>query len=216
MLEIRDEDRIIGRISRGEISITNRDIKNLANANLTEAEEGNFVKLADEIKETVERNQKLRNEMKEKIDFVEKDYFVKDTLGRLQAKLDKLRAERNKYRYTSSFALIIGTIAPFIGGLIPTLLVSLLTSSAWLLMTTLLLGFFSGVGIDIYLVGKNRRKLEKIDETIKKLEQDRLDVLTDGEMDLSKTEEAEVKSNIVKNIYKTREQEKEHQDILDL
>ena len=216
MLEIKDEDRIIGKICRGEISITDRDIKNLATANLDEAHEENFRKLAQEINETLERNQNLRKEMKEQIEFVEKDNFVKNTLERCQEKIDKLRTERNKYRYTSGFALMVGTIAPFIGGFIPTLLVSLFTGNIWWLMTTLLLGLSTGVGIDIYLVGKNHKKLERIDGAIKKLEQDRLNAITDGEIDLSKTKEVEVKSNIVNYIYKERNSTTHHEDDLNV
>ena len=216
MLEIKDEDRIIGKICRGKISITDRDIKNLATANLDEAHEENFRKLAQEINETLERNQNLRKEMKEQIEFVEKDNFVKNTLERCQEKIDKLRTERNKYRYTSGFALMVGTIAPFIGGFIPTLLVSLFTGNIWWLMTTLLLGLSTGVGIDIYLVGKNHKKLERIDGAIKKLEQDRLNAITDGEIDLSKTKEVEVKSNIVNYIYKERNSTTHHEDDLNV
>lgn len=214
MQEVNDEDRIIRRICSGELSITNRDIKNLKTANLSPEKEENFRKLAQEINETLDRNQQIRQEMREQIEFVEKDNFVKNTLERCQEKIDKLRTERNKYRYTSGFALMVGTIAPFIGGLIPTLLVSLFTGNIWWLMTTLLLGFSTGVGIDIYLVGKNHKKLERIDGAIKKLEQDRLNAITDGEIDLSKTEEVEVKSNIVKYIYKERNSTTHHENDL--
>ena len=207
MLEIKDEDRIIGKICRGEISITDRDIKNLATANLDEAHEENFRKLAQEINETLERNQNLRKEMKEQIEFVEKDYFVKDTLSKVDAKINELKSEYNKKRNIPLSKIMLGTMLTLILGMGLPMLASIFSSSLWVLGTATFVGFFTGVGIDLGLIVKSQNKLDEIQKQIKSYENDRLNVITDGEIDLSKTEEAEVKSNIVKFIYKEREKE---------
>ena len=58
-------------------------------------------------------------------------------------------------------------------------------------------------------------KCEEIQKRIKDLEKARLEIIADG-VDESKTQENEIKMNIINNIYKTRKEEKQNVDILDL
>lgn len=216
MQEIKDEDRIIGKICRGELSIVDRDIKNLANANLTEAEEENFRKLAQEINETIDRNQALRQEMKEQLEVVENnDFFVRKTLSKIDNQINDLRYQYNKKKFTPAWKLVLGTLLTIFLGFVPPFIVSIFTASIWALGIATFVGFFTGVGIDIGLAVKSVDKCEAIQKQIKELEKARLEIISDG-VDDTKTQENETKMNIVKNIYKTREQEKQHVDILDL
>ncbi len=216
MLEIRDEDRIIGRICRGELSIVDRDIINLASGNLTEKQEENFRKLAQEINETIDRNQTLRQEMKEKIDFVENsDYIVKSALSKIDNKIDDLKIEYHAKKYPALWKILIGAISPFVLGIVPTWILSLFTSSVYVLLPVFFVTLMMGCGILGKLVISNVNKCDKIEKQIKDLEKARLEIVSDG-VDVTKTQENEIKMNIVKNIYKTRELEKQYQDILDL
>lgn len=216
MQEIRDEDRIIGRICRGELSIVDRDIKNLAKANLTEVEEENFRKIAQEINETIDRNQTLRQEMKEKIDFVENsDYIVKSALSKIDNKIKDLQYEYAKKRFISSWKLMGASIIMLLSAFIPGLLVSMFTQAFWALVFASVGGFLASFGVFAGRGVKSQNQCEEIQKQIKDLEKARLEIISDG-VDETKTQENEIKMNIVKNIYRTREQEKQHQDILDL
>ncbi len=216
MKEIKDEDRIIGKICRGEISITDRDIKNFEIADLTEEKEENFRKLAQEINETLDRNQQLRKEMKEQIEFVEKsDYIVKSALLKIDNKIRELENKYNEKRYTPAWKLVLGTLLTLILGMGLPLFASIFSSSLWVLGTLTFVGFFTGVGIDIGLAVKSQNKCEEIQKQIKDLEKARLEIISDG-VDVTKTQENEIKMNIIKHIYKVREREDHHEDILDL
>lgn len=123
--------------------------------------------------------------------------------------------EYNEKRFTPSWKIILGTLLTLILGMGLPLIASIFSSSLWVLGTATFVGFFIGVGIDLSLIVKSQNKLEDIKKQIKDLEKARLDIISDG-VDDAKTQENEIKMNIVKNIYKTREQEKQHVDILDL
>lgn len=217
MLEIKDEDRIIGKICRGELSIVDRDIKNLATANLTEAEEENFRKLAQEINETIDRNQNIRKEMKEKVVVAEQKHG--EDLEIIDEQIELLTIQRDKFKYGSAGGMMLGVLACLAGGVIPGFIVGAFTNILWVVITAALLGTFTAMGIGAYRIYKSSLKAGKLDEQIKELRKQKLCLIEqcyENGVDLSKTEEDEVKSNIVKNIYKTREEEKQHVDILDL
>ncbi|MBQ9795499.1 MAG: hypothetical protein IJW36_00870 [Clostridia bacterium] len=202
MQEIKDEDRIIGKICRGELSITNRDIKNLATADLGKRQEERFEQLADEIKATLERNRKIRKEIQEKLQLAEQNEKIKQQLEETDREIRELKYEYSKKRYTSAWKMMIGAIIPFCLGLVPALIISLFTSSLWALGSAVFIGFFTGVGIDVKLAVNSQNKSEKLENEIKKLEQDRLALIEASEYDASKKQENEVKSNIVNRIYK--------------
>ena len=205
MQEINNENSIIARILRGELELNNRDIKNLATADLPEHAEERFKKLAEEIAETVDKNRILRKEMKEKLETAEQEnQVVKAELANMQEQIDYLKNEKNKLKYSNTFPLIIGMLTAIAGSVFPTLLVSLFTNSIWWLFTTMVLGFAAGIGADIYLAGKYSNKLKSINSEIKNLENERLELIEEKEFDVSKTQENERKNNIVRNIYKDR------------
>lgn len=216
MQEIKDEDRIIGKICRGELFFDRDDIKNLANANLTEAEEENLIKLAQEIKETVEKNQNLRKEMKEKLEFVENsDFIVRSAISKIDNKIQELQNEYDQKRYTPSWKFVGASLIMLISTFGLGYIVSLITPAIWALIFASMGGFFGSFGIFAGLAIKSQNRLDAIKERIKDLEKSRLEIIADG-VDESKTQENERKMNVVKNIYKTRKEEKQHIDILDL
>ena len=216
MQEIKDEDRIIGRIYRGEWSFDSEDIRDLENGNLSMQEEESFIKLAEEINETIKRNQNLRKEMKEKLDVVENsDYIVRSALSKIENKIQDLKYQYNKKRYISSWKLMGSAMLMLLSSFIAGGLVSMLTSAIWALALATCGGFLLSFGVFAGFAVKNQKKCEEIQKQIKDLEKARLDIISDG-VDETKTQENEIKMNIVKNIYKTREQEKQHVDILDL
>ncbi len=216
MQEIKDEDRIIGKICRGELSFDREDIKDLENANLTEREEENFIKLADEIKETVERNQKLRKKMQEEINFVENgDFFVKKTLSKIDNKIQELQNEYNQKRFTPGWKLVVPSVLMLLSAFATGGLISFVTTAVWALALATCGGFLLSFGVFAGFAVKNQLECEEIQKQIKDLEKARLEIISDG-VDETKTQENEIKMNVVKNIYKTREQEKQHIDILDL
>ena len=213
MQEIKDEDRIIGKICRGELSFDREDIKDLANANLTEAEEENFRKLANEINETLDRNQNIKKELEEKIRFVEKDHFVQEALSKIDNKIQELQNKYEQKRYTPSWKLVGASLIMLISTFGLGLIVSLITPAIWALTFASLGGFFVSFGIFVGLAIKSQNKLDAIKQQIKDLEKARLEIIEDG-IDETKTQENKTKMNIVKNIYKTRQQENHHEDIL--
>ena len=213
MQEIKDEDRIIGKICRGELSFDRDDIRNLEDANLSIQEEESFIKLAEEIKETVERNQNLRNEMKEQIKFVEKDHFVKETLEKIDNKIQELQNKYEQKRYTPSWKLVGESLIMLISTFGLGLIVSLITPAIWALIFASLGGFFVSFGIFAGLAVKSQNKLDAIKQQIKKLEKDRLEIIEDG-IDETKIQENKAKINIVRDIYKERKEEIHTEDIL--
>ena len=215
MQEINNENSIIARILRGELELNNRDVKNLATADLSEYAEERFKKLAEEITETVNKNRSLRKEMKEKLETAEQEnHLVKAELANMQEQIDDLRNEKNKVKYSNTFPLIMGMLTLIAGSVFPTLIVSLFTSSIWWLFTTMVLGFAAGIGTDIYLAGKYSKKLKIINSEIKRLENERLELIEEKEFDISKTQENERKNNIVRNIYKDRYNSVNHENDL--
>jgi len=153
--------------------------------------------------------------MKQKLEFVENnDMFVKKTLSKMDNKINDLKNEKNKLKYSNSFPLILGILTTIVGSVFPTLLVSLFTNSIWWLFTTMVLGFAAGIGVDIYLAGKYSNKLKNINSEIKKLENERLEFIEEKEFDISKTQENERKNNIIRNIYKDRYNRVNHENDL--
>ena len=216
MQEIKDEDRIIGKICRGELSFDRGDIKDLENGNLSMQEEENFRKLTQEINETLERNKNLRQDMKEKLAFVENsDYIVRSALSKIDNKIQDLKYQYHKKRDISSWKLMGSSILMLLSAFIAGGLVSMVTTAIWALGLATCGGFLASFGVFAGFAIKNQMKCEKIQKQIKDLEKARLEIISDG-VDETNTQENEIKMNIIKNIYKAREEEKQHVDILDL
>ena len=206
MKEIKDEDRIIGRICRGELSITNDDIKNLETANLTEQQEEYFKKLAREINETIDRNQTVRKEMKEKVAVAEKQYG--DYLEIIDEEIEYLSIKRDKLRYGSGWSMMLGILIFLASCFIPGIIAGIFTEALWVLITSSMLGSFTSLGFMLYRIYKNSLKSDEFDKKIKQLETKKLCVIEQGNevvIDLSKRQEDERKSNIVKHIYKSKQ-----------
>lgn len=202
MQEINEEDRIIGKIYRGELSIVDRDIKNLATANLSVAEEENFRQLAQEINETIDRNRQIRKEMEERVAAAEQKH--KAYLENIDEKIVLLKEKRDKLKYGNAFSSIAMTMCFLAAGFIPGIIASAFTQELWVILTAAMLGAFTGFGVVIARIYKNSLKADKFEKQIRSLEQERLEVLEGKELDASRTQEYEVKHNIVKHIYKSK------------
>lgn len=215
MQEIKDEDRIIGKICRGLCSITDKDIENLANANLTEKQEENFRQLAKEINETIDRNQSLRQEMKQKVVVAEQKHG--EDLEIIDEKIELLESRRDKLKYGDPLSMMLWALIFVASGLIPGFIVGMFTDVLWIMATAVILGAFTGLGVALHRIYKNSLKADKIGKQIQELKNEKLAIIEQchgNEADLSKAEENEVKNNIVKNIYKTRKIETEYEDEL--
>lgn len=216
MLEIRDEDRIIGRISRGELRFLSQDIEDLVEGKLDEDEEQDLKNIVEVVNKTIERNQKLRNEMKEKVAAVEKcDFFVKKTLSKLDNQIEELKIKRDKYKHGTRLSITLGTLAWMASILVPGLVVGCFTTSTWLIIGAAVIGSVVGSAVALSRIVKSHDKADKLEKRIKELELAKLEIIEDG-VDVTKTQENEIKMNIVKNIYDAREIENFHEDILDL
>jgi len=215
MLEIKDEDRIIGRISRGELRFLSQDVEDLLDGRLDENGEQDLKNIVEVVGKTIERNQKIRNDMKEKVDSVEKDHFVKKTLSKIDNQIEELEIKRDKYKHGTRLSITLGTLAWIASIIIPGLVVGCFTTNTWAVIGACVAGTIVGSGVALSRIVKSQDKADKLAKRIKELELDKLQIIEDG-IDLSKEQENEIKMNIVKNVYKTREIEKQHVDFLDL
>ncbi len=212
MLEIRDEDRIIGRICRGELRFLAQDIEDLVEGKLNEDEEQDLKNVVEVVNKTIERNQKIRNEMKEKVATVEKsDFFVKKTLSKIDNQIEELEIKRNKYKHGTRLSQSIGLLTWMASIFVPGLVVGCFTTDIWAVLGAALIGSIVGSGVALTNVVKSQDKAEKLDKRIKELELAKLEIIEDG-VDVTKTQENEIKINIVKNIYDARECEQFNQN----
>ena len=203
MQEIKDEDRIIAKILRGELSFSSSDIVDLEKADLTEEREEQLSKLAKEITETVEKNKELRKEVADKAKVVESNSLIKFDLWCIEDELSSLRKDlKNK---KSRFKILAsGAVAIFIltFGLIE--IVSLFTNSLiWLLLTSLGVVHL-GMIPTVVLAEKSEKDREKIRDKIAKLEQERLKDL-DYKPENMPESDIEKTKNIAKHIYTSKE-----------
>lgn len=101
MQAIKDEDRIISRILRGELSFSDSDISNLENADLSEEREEQLSQLAIEIQEKIKQNKQLRKEVEEKAQSAEIETYTKLDLICIEEDLRDLRQDLEVHRNKS-------------------------------------------------------------------------------------------------------------------
>ena len=203
MQEIKDEDRIIAKILRGELRIDNLDIEYLVKADLTIEQEEIFDKLADEIKETINKNKTERNEIEEKINKAEQDRFTKLELMLTESEI-RDKKEQIKSLDNNMIKYIVGELAL-------TLILMLVSSFAlsglifWNMFTTICVALIGALSI-FSSVKFTTKKIAKIKLKINKLENERLELIEDQKL-ISIKNYAEVvrKKNFVNRIYKEKE-----------
>ena len=212
MKSSKNEDRIIARILRGELSIDNKDIEHLANADLTEEQEQIFNNLADEIKETVKENRAKRKEVQAKIEQVETDPLDKIDLLRIE---DDIRDANIKLKNAKDkpLSLLCGGLgATVVFGLAFPLIASAFTSSLFWLVSTFLVGFNLGVIPATLLIGKSYKDQEKLKQQIKKLEQERFELLESKNSNMPERDVEKTK-NITKHIYASKNLDEEYKEV---
>ena len=203
MQEIKDEDRIIAKILRGELRIDNLDIEYWVKADLTIEQEEIFDKLADEIKETINKNKTERNEIEEKINKAEQDRFTKLELMLTESEI-RDKKEQIKSLDNNMIKYIVGELAL-------TLILMLVSSFAlsglifWNMFTTICVALIGALSI-FSSVKFTTKKIAKIKLKINKLENERLELIEDQKL-ISIKNYAEVvrKKNFVNRIYKEKE-----------
>jgi ABC-type multidrug transport system fused ATPase/permease subunit len=203
MQEIKDEDRIIAKILRGELRIDNLDIEYLVKADSTIEQEEIFDKLADEIKETINKNKTERNEIEEKINKAEQDRFTKLELMLTESEI-RDKKEQIKSLDNNMIKYIVGELAL-------TLILMLVSSFVlsglifWNMFTTICVALIGALSI-FSSVKFTTKKIAKIKLKINKLENERLELIEDQKL-ISIKNYAEVvrKKNFVNRIYKEKE-----------
>ena len=200
----KDEERIISRILSGELTFSSRDIVNLETGNVSEKQENQLNKLANEIQQVVKNNKELRNEIEEKIEQVEKDPLDKIDLMTIEEDIRTNTAELNNFKSDYDKNLIRGVLSTFILMIVPTVILSFFIST----LLPLLLIMIAGMGLGIVPCVITERKLlknkKKLQEEIKNLEQARFELLGYKKNSMFESSIEKTK-NITKHIYATKE-----------
>jgi len=203
MKEIKEEDRIIAKILRGELAVDKIDFENLSSANLTKKQEQVFVNLADEIKELAKQNEEERDKIEERIDKAEKHRYTKIELSVIESEI-RDKKEQIKSLNSNILKLIIGMLSAT---------VILMLASSFVLAGSILGGVIAmfSVGVlgtaSMLLAAKLKtKKIKAIKQKIAEHESDRLEII---EAENLKTIEsnAEVvrKKNLINRIYEAKD-----------
>ena len=170
---------------------------------LQNRQEGKYLKLADEIKETINKNKTERNEIEEKINKAEQDRFTKLELMLTESEI-RDKKEQIKSLDNNMIKYIVGELAL-------TLILMLVSSFAlsglifWNMFTTICVALIGALSI-FSSVKFTTKKIAKIKLKINKLENERLELIEDQKL-ISIKNYAEVvrKKNFVNRIYKEKE-----------
>ncbi len=209
MKEIKDEERIIGRILRGELSFSDHDFINLDKADLSVEREEQLGKLAQEITEVISQNKELRKEVEEKVETAESDTFTKLDLVVIEEELRCLKDDLKRLTYHErGKKLLIGAGVTVAIGLSIPLIVSLFTNSLPILLFACIASYCLGIIPTMASIKKSDNKLKQIKERIVKLEQERLKLL-DFKSENMIERDVERTKNLTKHIYNTKDLDKE-------
>lgn len=213
MKEINEKDRIIAKILRGELSFSNTDIANLESGNLPEEREQELTALADEIKETAENNSKLRKFINENISKTEENPFTKLGLVCIEEDLRNCHEDLDTAEKRHRSNISLGALMTMIFGIAVPMIVSLCTTSLIWSLITLVSGFSLGIGPSLLIERKILKDQRLTKEKIKKLEQERFEILGYEKQNML---EKDVKNskNMIKHIYASKDLEKEIEDIV--
>ena len=200
----KDEERIIERILSGELSFSSKDIVDLETGKSTEEKEGLIIKLADEMKKAVEANNEIRKEVQEKIVNVEKDTYNKIELSMIEEDIRDFNKSLNDSEKSYNKNVIRGIISTFAFGIALPLVASLFTSSTLILLTILLTGAGLGIVPCVLIERKLLKNKKNLQEEIKKLEQERFELLGYKKNEMFESTVERTK-NITKQIYASKD-----------
>ena len=203
-----EKERIIARILKGELSFSDKDVKDLEKADLTEEKEKQLSQLATEIISVAEQNANDRKEVENKVDAVENNWLTKFDLACSETDLRSLKAELKLKESEYNNIIKSGVILTIACGIAMPLFVSFLTSSIWVLMLTTLLGISLGIVPSLIAEQQLIKKKRKIKNDIIKIEEERLKTLGYEKENMNEIE-VQKKKNLINNIYGVKNLEKE-------
>lgn len=215
MEEIRDEDRIISRILNGELSFSDKDIKDLASANLSKEREEKLVQLATEIQEKVKHNNELRKEVEERAQLAEKDTLTKLDLYGIEEDLRNLHKDLDQNEIKEFKNLTTGVIATVGFGILMPLIVSIFTNALIPLLLTLFVGVNLGILPTVLAEKKILNQKKQTKQKIKELEQERIKLL-EYKSEIMNEHDVERTKNAAKQVYSKKELEMTEEELLSL
>ena len=198
-----EEERIIARILKGEISFSDREIKNLASADLSEKEEEQLFQLATEIQEKIKQNKELRKDVEEKANVEEKDLYKKLDLFGIDDEIKAIKTELNETEIGLFKNVTKGVIATISFGILMPIIVSIFTSSLVPLLITLVSGITLGIVPCVLIEKKILSNRKALKEKILKLETERLNSLGYKSENMFESDIERTK-NAAKHVYNSR------------